>query len=318
MKQLIAKLYNFLVLLSPRVEVMFRQLYWNNIKHLKKLSPNKHTPQNKESATTYINFKKITDYLKEQGVGEGTLLVVHSSYESLENTHLSPEEIIEELLKIVGKTGTLAMPVIRRYKGEPKLDDVLTANVDFSKLICTYDVKKTLVTTGLLPYTLMNHENSVTSRHPLNPMTAVGALAKEMMENNLKGYKPSPHGANSSWKFCHDHHAIILALGVELPHYLTMIHVAEEAYEGWPLTDWYQERIFNVIDGNFNEQVIVTERKLHWGRLKFAERNLRKDLLKNNILIETKIEGVLVSLVDSQKLIAFLQTKNKNGYPYVP
>ena len=59
-------------------------------------------------------------------------------------------------------------------------------------------------------------------------MAALGPLAEQIIKNNLDGYEPLPCGVNSSWKFCADNNAKILALGVDMAHSLTMIHVAEE------------------------------------------------------------------------------------------
>lgn len=69
----------------------------------------------------HIDFTRVVDWLKANGVGEGSLLIVHSTYESLEATGLEPDAIVENLLELVGKTGTLAMPAIRKYKGEPPI-----------------------------------------------------------------------------------------------------------------------------------------------------------------------------------------------------
>lgn len=144
MKRLISNIYNRIALISPYVEVFLRQQYWRNSSRFKKIKPDKNIiPSNQNSK---IDFNKIIDYLKESGLGQGSLLIVHSSYEALEGSGLYPEEIVEELLKLVGKNGTLAMPVIRKFKGEPKYNEILNTSVE--DLECVYDVKKSRITTG--------------------------------------------------------------------------------------------------------------------------------------------------------------------------
>ena len=315
MKTIIVFLYSKIVLLSPHIEVFFRKLYWKHVRKLRKYRPATHvTAKAKENKKA--NFEDVISFLKEKGVKEGMLLVVHSSYEALECTGLTPEEIIDALLKLVGPTGTLAMPAIRRYKGEPSVENILSFNMD--DLVCVYNVKKTLITSGLLPYYLLKRSDSEVSRHPLNPMVAVGPLAKEMMKHNLDGETPSPHGQNSSWKFCLDHDAIVVGLGVDLGHYNTMIHVAEEAFGDWRWDDnsWYRLRQFDVVDEDMRRRVVVRERRPEWGMLRIAEKKLARDLLKHGVMEKKMKGGILICFEKSGELISFLRSRNKNGYPY--
>jgi aminoglycoside 3-N-acetyltransferase len=252
------------------------------------------------------------------GVKQGDLLVIHSSYDALACTGLSPDRIIDVLLELIGKDGTLAMPVIRKYKEQPKKGkEYLLYNMD--NIECTYNVQKSLIVTGFLPYYLMSRNDSVTSMHPLNPMTAIGPLANDMMKKNLEGDKPSPHGPNSSWKYCLDHNAVVVGLGIDLAHYLTITHVAEEAFPDWPVNEreWYRERKFRVINRNIEQTITVKERKPKWGTMHYAEKNLKKMILKKNILHIENISGIEVSLLDSQEYIGFLRSINKKGFPYV-
>lgn len=315
---IIGKIYKRIALLSPWVEVTLRKFYWKNVKFLKKFKPYSPVGLNNGSLIKFVDFNDVIEYLKCNGVCEGSLLVVHSSYDALECTGLAPEEIIEKLLNLIGPSGTLAMPVIRKFKGEPKTVDVLTTPMD--NVVCTYDVKRTKITSGMLPYFLMRRDDSVTSLFPLNPMCAVGPLANEMMLHNLDGDCPSPHGPVSSWKFCYDHNAIIVGLGVTLEHYNTSVHVAEEAFGDWYWSEqeWYRKRCFTIIDKQGKEtEKIVYERKPRWGTLHCAELNLHRDLNKAGIVIFSKIDDVIPMAIEKQQeLITFLRSKNKKGYPY--
>ena len=309
----VEKIYSIVTRISPHLEVFLRRIYWRNIKTLKRFKPKNNNTNNKKKIKS--DFFNIINYLKKQGVIEGSLMIIHSSYDSLGGTNLSPKEIIDNLLTLVGEDGTIAMPVIRKYKGEPKEEDILQTNID--NLNCKYDVKKSMVISGMLPYALMNHTNSVTSRFPLNPLTAVGKLAKDMMKKNLDGENPSPHGHNSSWKFCLDNNAIILGLGIDLAHHLTILHVIEEAFNDWPIEkkEWFRLRSFDIKDGDFQETKVVSERRPHFGMIYLAEKKLKRDLLKRKILTEEIIDNIRVSLVHSRELVAFLKMQKKT-YPY--
>ena len=162
----------------------------------------------------------------------------------------------------------------------------------------------------------MRYPGAVRSRHPLNTMVAVGSQALPMMENNLFGANPLPCGNNSSWKYCVDHGAKIVALGVDLAHSLTMIHVAEDSYEGlWPIAGWYRNRKFVVVDKNDREEVVVKERHPKWAKY-FAERTLSKDLKEKKLLASAVIDGILVEVIDSQELLEHLNERKSTAYPY--
>jgi len=308
-------LYTKIALLSPRVEVKLRQLYWNNVSRLKKAANASHKTHNTVQKT--VEFQKLVSWLKSNGVGEGSLLIVHSSYEVLEATGLEPEAIVEELLRLIGNTGTLAMPAIRKFKGEPSYAE-RTGN-EIMDIVCKYNVRKTKVSSGVLPYYMVLREDSEVSRFPLNPMVAIGPLAKEMMEHNIDGEWSKPHGPNSAWKFCYDHNAIVVGLGASLEHYNTITHVAEEAFGDWHWSDdfWYCKRTFDVVDGDFEKRINILERKPYIGKLHFAEKNLYRDLIKDGIVKEDIIdETIPVFIETAQGYINYLRSKNKNGYPY--
>lgn len=312
---IIGSIYKKACLISPWAEVALRQLYWKNHSMFKTAAKQFHTV--KITNQKHVDFQKVIEWLKENGVGEGSLLVVHSSYGVLESTELEPNEIVEKLLELVGKTGTLAMPAIRKYKGVPSTSE-RTGN-EVIDVVCKYDVRKSKVVSGALPYYMVLREDSEVSRFPLNPMVAIGPLAKGMMAHNLEGDRPSPHGPNSAWKFCYDHNAIVVGLGASLEHYNTITHVAEEAFGDWHWSDeeWYCDRTFDIIDGDFQKRVQVKERKPYIGKLHIAEINLYHDLIKNGIVKEALIaESIPVYIEKAQEYIDYLRSKNKKGYPY--
>jgi len=302
-------LLNKLFEISPYIEIFVRKLYWKNIrlfsryqKRIRKIN----------SSRKLKDFDKILHYLDSEGIGKGNLMILHSSFESIEGTSLSPKQIIQKLLLFLGEEGTLAMNAARTFKNKIE-SDYLTQ--DYSNVITYYDTKKSKVWTGALPLFLIRHPHVEISEFPLNSMAAVGKLAKQMMKNNLDG-NLTACGEGSSWQFCVENNAIVVGIGIDLTHSLTIMHVAEDANNNWPITGWYRERIFSINSGGNKKEVTVLERKPKWGTLHFAERTLYKDLVKNKILISTTIDGVQVEYLYARQLIDFLNNKNTNGYPY--
>lgn len=317
MAGLVTKIYNSIALLSPKIEVRLRHLYWHNSQRLGGLNPNKSKATELEKELPRVDFEEILQQLREWGVGEGALLIVHSSFDCLKSTGLSPVEIINKLRNLVGESGTLAMPVIRKYKEEPEASEKILPSYIPPKSI--YNVKRTPIQSGLLPTFLMRVPGAEVSLHPLNPLCAVGPLAKEMMMGNIDGDKPAPHGANSAWKYCLDHNAFVIGLGTDLRHHNTMGHVAEEAFGDWYWSDeeWYNLRDFTIeLSKDEKFDITVKERKPKWGMLHQAELNRYHDFLSNGI-VKTKMFGnVLLEFEESKQLISFLRSKNKKGYPY--
>lgn len=310
MNKKLSLLYKEIALTSPLVEVKLRQLYWKNIKHF-------HSYRPKFAITTEydINWNEVICYLKQNGVKDGTILVLHSSFESIMPSKLKPKEIISSLRNLLGDHGTLAMPVTRTYDEEPLMGEDL--NVDVSDLICTYNLQSGKIFTGLLPFFLTKEKDVVISRHPLNSLAAIGYLASPMMANNIIEDNLPSCGKNSSWAFCVENDAIIVGLGIDLCHSLTATKVATDLYmEKWPIKDWYRRRVFDIIDYDFTKRISVLEPKPVWGYFYWPLLNYRNDLIKNKILTSTIAGGVVVEIVYAKKLIDFLCSRNKNGYPY--
>jgi aminoglycoside 3-N-acetyltransferase len=304
-------LYNKIVSISPYLEVFVRKIYWHNISRFSKF---KSATNKNVYNSTPVNFESIKGILTGKGILKGSIIIVHSSYDLLESSGLSPEEINSKLLELVGPEGTLVMPAIRKYKEEGKLEEYLTKNID--DIICTYNVRKSRVISGVLPYSLMQRPDSKISRFPLNPVVAVGKQAEKMIEKNLDGINQSAHGPNSAWKYCADNNAVVIGLGIDMAHYLTITHVNEECDTEWPIKNWYRKRKFNIIDRDFTIQKEVLERKPIWGTIYLAENRFRRDLLKNNILKVERVGNLDISIIESRQLMNFLHNHPHKGYPY--
>src|SRR5437867_1997900 len=78
--------------------------------------------------------------------------------------------------------------------------------------------------TGVLPTDLMKVPGAKRSLHPLNSVVAHGPHAEDMLRDNLTGERPFACGPGSSWDYCRQHAAKVVALGVDMAHSLTMIH----------------------------------------------------------------------------------------------
>jgi aminoglycoside 3-N-acetyltransferase len=302
--------------LSPWIEVIIKTLYWR-VPTLNKLLAARARSQNKvkvASKLPAISFDMIDQALKDSGVLPGDILIVHSSAVALSRTGLSPVEICQKLLNFLGTEGTLAAPAIPLFREEPTGSARLTDEICSKRL--KYDVKRTPPWTGAIAKALMGMPGSVRSRHPLNSMVAIGKHAVAMMEKNIDGNLPTACGINSSWKYCSDRNAKIVFLGVDASHNMTMIHVAEDAWESqWPVNGWYRERLFTIRDSGVELDITVRERCPKWS-IYYGERTLQRDLQKFNVLKYQEINGFKFGYCESGRLIDFLNDRKSKSYPY--
>lgn len=303
---------------SPWVEVLVKTLYWrssliNNI--LARRARKRPRPVvDPTGLPSPFPFEQVTTQLRELGVQEGGIMIVHASGLALKPTGLAPAQICVKLLDFLGTDGTLAMPAIPHYRDEPTGSERLTDTICSKRL--TYDVRNTPPWTGALPKALMGVAGAVRSRHPLNSMVAVGRSAISMMKGNIDGDRPMACGPGSSWKFCADHNATIVCLGVDTAHSLTMIHVAEDSWaDEWPIANWYRDRMFHIKDDEFETDLTVRERRPQWA-INYIERTLQKDLISNGILKVAYVGELRIEVCESAVLIDYLNSRKSRGYPY--
>ena len=311
----LSSIYHKVVLSSPYIEVMIRCFYWNNIKLLKRF-------RSASSQGVEINdkqqadFDKVIEFLRENGVRKDDIMVIHSSYGALGGTGLSAEEVIDKLYALVDNGGTLAMPAIRSFEEESAQVDYLENYIDneMAGITTLYDIYKTPIGSGLLPFTLMRYDDAECSKFPLNPLVALGDHAEAMMEHNIEGELPSAHGPNSAWAYCAEKDAWNIGIGVDIKDYLTIFHVSQEVPE-WPVKDWYFERDFIVKKAKREAPLRINERKHKWTKY-FAETNFYNDLQKAGVLKTANIDGIPVYMTKSKALFDFINSQKNPSYPY--
>lgn len=311
----LGSIYHKLVLTSPKVEVAIRCLYWNNVKLLKKFRSSSSEGVSIDEAKP-IDFDKIVAYLRDNGVKKDDIMVIHSSFNALNGSGLSAEQVIDKLYELVNEGGSLAMPAIRSFEEERNYGDYIEnyMNDVAQNFTTVYNVYQSPVTAGLLPFTLMRYDDAEISKFPLNPLTAIGEHAEAMMESNIDGELPSAHGPNSAWAYCAEHDAWNIGLGVDIKDYLTIFHVSQEVPE-WPVKDWYFERDFIIKKSKRETPLRIRERKHIWTKY-FAEANFYNDLIKAGVLKTAVVEGVPVYMTRSKALFEFINKQKNPSYPY--
>ena len=315
----LGNIYKSIALSSPRAEVLLRKTYWTLMPFLRRFVPSGASKSLSlpSSEDRSADFSKVINYLRNIGVKKGDIIIVHSSFDSLKATGLDAEGVINALLELVGEDGTLAMPAIRHFPEEGSGMEYLKKYIkDDVPEDVVYDLYRSPISSGLLPFTLSRYDAAFISEFPLNPLVAVGSDAEEMMKGNIDGYLPSAHGAMSAWKYCADHNAWNIGIGVDEKDYLTIFHVGQEQPE-WPYKDdvWYLERNFTIKKGRNKTPLRIRERRHQWTKY-FPEMNFYNDLKQNQILKQEFVEGIEVLTVRSSELFDYIG-KQHEGYPYI-
>ena len=296
---------------SPHLEVFIRKAYWRFPSVVNYYNRHKKI---KKTNIPSISSSSLIDQLSNAGIKRGDLLILHTSFKTLRAAKETPSQIIDRLIDFLGNSGTLALPAIPLFTEGPEISERMTA--DLSDLVLDYCPKTTPSWTGALPNELIKYKEAIRSLHPLNSMVAIGPLAEPMMERNIEGDLPLACGINSAWYFCYKRNAKVIAIGADLAHSLTMIHVAEDMWaENWVVPNWYRKRKFRVLTNKSIINLIVRERKPHWAQ-HYAERTLSKDLIKLKITNKFKKDGVNFEILNSKDLIDYLNSRNHTGYPY--
>lgn len=323
-------LINQIMKCSPYPELLVRKLYWSPLLHNRIVALQKYWRSSSASASTSseINEGQISEVMNRicecAGISEGDLLLVHSSMEGMGVRSLDGlDAVFDGLKRMVGKSGTIAMPAFPKYKYPCSIEEIITREYtddDFTDITLTYDYLKKNCWTGALNKYFLFQPNVIRSKFPNNPLAACGPLAEAMMEHNLDN--DLPHGQCSSWEFCIKHHAKILFLGLTADHCCTVVHTVEDLLDAdWPVTGWYKKQKYRIIDSNSSREIVIRERKMLWARYAAGKYSIEK-LRRLGLLHTYQVAGITIEVIDdAYELFQYLKKcvmQNKPFYFCVP
>lgn len=298
------------------IEWITRQVYW-------RLSPLRSLykrTRKKNNLYRTLNKETLTNHLRSIGVKEGELVMAHTSITNLgiqpafeQAVHTAPFSVADELLTtfldLLGKTGTLVMPTHPLYlldKKDKKTDTQF------------FNPQKTSCSVGLTNEIFWRMPDSKRSLFPYNTLAANGPLSDEIMHNNLSGQKPTPHGLVSGYYRACQKNALVVSVGCRLGLCLTLIHTAEDIHQtNWPIKDFYKEEKYFVVTESSRTPVTIRKIKKKYLARSLCLRKVRRDLLQENILHESTVDGVEIDWLRAGDLLQFLLSKGATAhYPY--
>lgn len=155
-----------------------------------------------------INIQELIDGFIEAGLRNGDVLLVHSSFKSFGEVEGGPQTVIDALVKVLGKEGTLIVP---------------TFNFDF----CDgkpFDIHTTPSQMGIITELIRKNPDSKRILHPIHSFSIIGKLSEFF--GSLK-YKSS-FGKDSLFAKIRELDGKIMIIGLAYNNSITFFHHIEE------------------------------------------------------------------------------------------
>ena len=132
--------------------------------------------------------------------------------------------MLDNLLELVGDSGTLVMPTQAAYQ----MNDQRMRGGDDAEPPALYDPTSTPCGVGLANELFWRRKGVQRSLHPYNSVAVHGPLAEELLRDNLNEFKPLPHGVYSAYYRLCQKNGLVISVGVPLGRYMTLVHTAED------------------------------------------------------------------------------------------
>ncbi len=252
--------------------------------------------------------KELKDYLRRIGVTEGSLVMAHTSTSALAlseepasrneklNVIATANRLVDDLMELVGATGTLVMPTHAAYQTE----EFDKRGADPTPTL--YDPATTPSGVGLANELFRRRKGVKRSLYPYNMVSACGPLADELLRDNLNDAKPLPHGVDSAYYRFYQRDGLVVSIGVPLGECMTLIHAAEDLRgPEWPLKDFFEERQYLVrIDGRCRT-VVVRHQRPEYGMYCRCRFKCIRDLVGDGVIHEGMVGTVRVDWASAKR-----------------
>lgn len=199
--------------------------------------------------------------LRDLGIADGDAVLIHTSMKGLRHIDGGADTVIDALLSVVGKTGTLLFPTLTGSGDDGPLHP---PRIELDSTPCASWV-------GIVPEVARQRADAVRSHHPTHSVTALGARQAFWTQGHEFG--SSPCDESSPYARLMDEGGKILLLGGVTHESNTSLHCIEElAKVPYHLQDEFTDGLVRLPDG----QEIVVRNRLHiWGDL-YSHLNLSR------------------------------------------
>ncbi len=207
----------------------------------KKKRVNQQLQQQKSKGAIWLKNDFVTQ-LKNIGIAEGDVLLVHSSLSKIGYVDGGAQTIIDALLEAVGEKGHLLMP---NSPNDSFQLDYIQKNPVFDVLHSPSKLGKITETFRLMP-------QAMRSESPTEPVSCIGPNAAYFVGTHFGN--ETPYNQNSPFYKVAKAKGKILYIGVTLDNAGTSLHVLEDLVESFIFPVYYPE--------TFSVQVIDAQGKV--------------------------------------------------------
>lgn len=159
----------------------------------------------------HVTKEDIKRGLRSVGLGEGDVVFVHSSLSSFGYVVGGADTVIDALLEVVSRSGTVVMPTF-------------TWSLFHDKEEVLFDVARTPVKSevGIIPEVFRNRKEAIRSCHICHSVAAIGPHAEDVMGEGIRSF-----GEGSTFHQLYKLDSWYLLLGVGFS-VCTALHMVEE------------------------------------------------------------------------------------------
>lgn len=249
----------------------------------------------------------IISVMRDLGVGAGSNIFVHSSWDTFYNYTGNIEQLLDALINLVGPEGTIAMPAYPIFKRRK-----------------VFDVKKSPTGAGMLPEMFRRYPGVLRSRNARHSVCALGPLAEYLTcdhHNSLIRYdEHSPY-----YRIC-EKHFTVFSLGMP-PYYIGTYQYVSQTIMRREIpyfAQFYDENKRNTVeyidyDGEKKTYEEIAERHFTIRKSYWKGKHIVKKYFEKGRYNIRKISNLYITAVDAhyanEKLIE-LAKKNIFLYTY--
>lgn len=234
-------------------------------------------------------------------IKEGDHIFVHASMDMI-NTNMTPLDILNLFLEIIGKEGSISVPTFVKYPSK----EWMLMNKEFN-------IYRTPSGMGAFSERVRRHKNGRRSLHPTKSVSIIGNIADCILnEHHLDIHQFSK---KSPFYKLIDYNVKIIGFGAPMS-YLSMVHTVEDVFPNEFPIQINEANILEKICINENKKIVKIKTLVH--NLKVVananpEKFVKKYMSKNDYTI---YNCFLTSFfkVDGKKLFQTLEEKMKSGY----
>ncbi len=184
--------------------------------------------------------KDIVAIMQELGMKKGSVVCIHSSMKEFYNFKGTAEELINEILSVIGEEGTLVMPAYPIGNNNPNY---------------IFDIEKDKTAAGYLAETFRKYKGVKRSLNVQHSVCAIGKMADYLIKDHLNCHdcwdKNSPY-----YRMC-ELDALVFNLGMPREFFGTFSHCVESVLQ-YEHPYWAQffktQKVYKYYDENKNIQ----------------------------------------------------------------